>query len=67
MYFGQIQRARHPINKYDMPFVSFVGVKLSWSFILLGCGSIRHGDIYVVIWHMAIIMSGSPPLGIIKY
>ncbi|XP_022897742.1 protein FAR1-RELATED SEQUENCE 5-like [Olea europaea var. sylvestris] len=55
-------------NKYDMPFVPFVGVNHHGQSILLGCGLLSNEDTYTFVWLFKtwmLCMHGKAPNGII--
>ncbi|KAK7312397.1 hypothetical protein VNO77_36222 [Canavalia gladiata] len=55
-------------NKYDLPFVSFIGVNHHGQRILVGCGLLSSEDIESFVWLFKSwlrCMSGNPPKGIV--
>ncbi|KAK7262593.1 hypothetical protein RJT34_30168 [Clitoria ternatea] len=55
-------------NKYNLPFVSFVGVNHHGQYVLLGCGLLSSEDTESFVWLFESwlrCMSGNPPEGIV--
>ncbi|KAI3960200.1 hypothetical protein MKW98_016924 [Papaver atlanticum] len=55
-------------NKYDLPFISFVGVNHHGQSLLLGCGLISNEDAQTFVWIFSkwlACMSGCAPQGIV--
>ncbi|XP_004515955.1 protein FAR1-RELATED SEQUENCE 5-like [Cicer arietinum] len=69
-YFGNVVTfdTTYLTNKYDMPFVAFVGVNHHGQSTLLGCGLLSGEDTYSFVWLFKSwlhCMLGNAPLGIV--